>query len=687
MGAIPREVLSDHFQERLAGKRLLGALFLAFEFDPGFLEQEILPVILDTPVSHAQVARLLQLEDALRSVPYGVAVFYDWTGLRSSDYAAPRLDIQRFPVRLSTGIFHPKNVLLLTEDAEPDDEGVQGKRLLVATLSANLTRSCWWENVEACHIEEIEEGTSTRLKEALMTLLQRVERLTANGTAGEVLRPYRRFLSTLDQGAFKSRGRWLLPHFFVGGGGDGDDVADFLRGHIPRDQGYRLEVVSPFFDSDPRRSPLKGLIKALDPDEVRVYLPQDVAGAAQCSGELFDYVRELGDHVEWGWFPDDLLALGRSADAGRRSVHAKVYRIFKPHPKTEFIFVGSVNLTAPGHSGRGGNLETGILLELDPPSRPEFWLRPVKRKPVAFQPISPEDEQKEDACLPVQVRFSWKTREAGAQWDGGEQSPLLTLCGTGGPFGAPLTLRRREWGALPKETADGLAGELVSTSIVTVRTEDGRESKVLVQEEEMTLKPELLRTLPVRDILQYWSLLKPEQRQAFLDSRAEQLSPGELGGLMAAVDDGGRLGNDIFERCAGVFHAFAQLEARVFEALDEQRPRQAAALLFGERFDSLGTVLGRVLKGEEAAAAVQDMSDVDRYLVLLCAVQLCAKVRQQEPDFWGDYRAQAETIVRRLDERTTLREALFKQDPVDMPAFMDWFDRWFLKRAEPVVQA
>ena len=33
---IPREVLSEHFAERLSGKRLLGALFLTFEFDPGF---------------------------------------------------------------------------------------------------------------------------------------------------------------------------------------------------------------------------------------------------------------------------------------------------------------------------------------------------------------------------------------------------------------------------------------------------------------------------------------------------------------------------------------------------------------------------------------------------------------------------------------------------------------------------
>ena len=121
---LPRQVLSEHFQERIANQRVLGALFLTYEFDPGFFEQEVLPVILDVPVSHAEVPRLLQLESALRELPYGVAVFYDWRGLRTSDYPAPRLDVSRIPVRLGTGIFHPKVVLLLTQDLELEEEGL-----------------------------------------------------------------------------------------------------------------------------------------------------------------------------------------------------------------------------------------------------------------------------------------------------------------------------------------------------------------------------------------------------------------------------------------------------------------------------------------------------------------------------------------------------------------------------------
>jgi hypothetical protein len=684
-GSIPREVLSEHFQERLAGKRLVGALFLTFEFDPGFFEQEVLPVILDTPVSHTQVPRLLQLEDALRSVDEGVAVFYDWSGLRASSYTAPRLDIARLPVRVPSGIFHPKNVLLLTEDLDPDDEGTKRERLLVATLSANLTRSGWWENVEACHIEELEAGSATRLKDALLALIGRLERLTANEAARDVLGPYRQFLNGLEQAATKSKGGWLASHFYVNGGGQGDDLAAFLKAHIPRGSGYRMEVISPFFDAHGTSSPLTALEKALQPDEIRVFLPHDASGVAQCSAELFDYVQSLGDHVNWAALPDDMLGLGRSAEAGRRSVHAKVYRVFKPHPKTEYVFVGSVNLTAPGHSGSGGNVETGVLVQVEPPSRPDFWLRSLKGKPKTFKSARSEDDAAAQSALPVQVRFSWKTREASVRWDGDKPVPLVTLLGTGGPLGEPIRCAQRAWKPLPATLVERLASELTSTSIVTARTDEGGESILLVQEEDMPLKPELARTLPLRDILHYWSLLKPDQRQAFLESRAQQLSPGELEGLMAPLDDGAKSEDDIFERCAGIFHAFTQLEGRVHTALEEKRSQQAAALVFGERFDSLRTVLDRVVEGAHPSLPGQEMTPVDRYLVLLCAVQVCEKLRKDAREFWDSYHAQAQVVLAKLEERAALRVALCAGDH-QMAAFMDWFDHWFLRRAEPVVQ-
>jgi hypothetical protein len=175
MADIPRAVLSEHFQERIQGRRVVAAVFLTFRFDPGFFEQEILPAVLDVPLSHAPALRIIQLEDALRSLSAPIAVYYDANGLVPEARAA-KLDIRRIAVRHRQAIFHPKNVFLLVEDADPDEKGERERALLVACLSANLTQAGWWENVEVCHVEELVEGDSTRLRDDVLALLDGLQR-------------------------------------------------------------------------------------------------------------------------------------------------------------------------------------------------------------------------------------------------------------------------------------------------------------------------------------------------------------------------------------------------------------------------------------------------------------------------------------------------------------------------------
>ncbi len=87
-----------------------------------------------------------------------------------ADAKPARLDVSRVPIVHRTGIFHPKNVFALVEEVEPDDDGHRAQSLIVACMSANLTRAGWWENVEVCHIETIREGEATRLKEDLLPI-------------------------------------------------------------------------------------------------------------------------------------------------------------------------------------------------------------------------------------------------------------------------------------------------------------------------------------------------------------------------------------------------------------------------------------------------------------------------------------------------------------------------------------
>lgn len=677
--AIPRQVLSEALQRQLSGRRVLGALFITFEFEPDFFELQVLPALLDTPVSHADVARLLQLEADLGGLDHGVSVFYDPAGLRTTA-AAPRLNVRRFPVRIPTGIFHPKNLLVLTEDRDPGEDGQQARRMLVGTMSANLTRSGWWENVESAHFEDLRAGETTRLKSGLETLLDRLNALTTNEAGREALKPYRAFIRGLGEDQRKSQDGWLKTHFYVGGTEAGTDVAEFLRQHIPRDPGYRLEVISPFFDKAANASPLKRLVKALQPVETRVYLPRDHTGAAQCSEEMFELVRST-EGASWGLLPSDLLASGRGSEVAERSVHAKVYRVFKPVPKTEFLFIGSPNLTAPGHSGAGGNLETGVLVQVSPGTRPDFWLKAETRRPATFEPRPPEDAIEAEVVLPVQVRFSWRTGVAEARWDGAGQE-RVQIRGAGPVIADDIVLRKGVWEQLPAAASEALRGELVSSSFLTVRASDGRESRILAQEDDMPLKPELLQSLPIRDILQYWSLLKPEQRQAFLEKRAHLLAPSEASQVMVHLEDRNAPEDDMFQRCAGVFHSFASLETRVRDALAANRTGQAAAWVFGERFDSLGSLLDRVA-AEQTSGHAEALSDIDRYLILMSGQQLCNELRRDQPEFWHLYTPQAKRLQERLGRRTDIRRRLEATGTGDMAAFLDWFDKWFLRRVAP----
>ena len=328
-------------------------------------------------------------------------------------------------------------------------------------------------------------------------------------------------------------------------------------------------------------------------------------------------------------------------------------------------------------------------MQIDPARRPDFWLKAERRKPEQFENATPDVGEEPESDLPVQLRYSWRTGEAYGRWDGASPVPVIELRGLGGTLASNLRWPAKQWTGIDPDACAAMREELKSVSILTVVLGDGSEGRVLVQEEDMALKPELLRRLPIRDILHYWALLRPEQRQVFLESRVHLLSPKEAAAIPSATGDQASVPNDMFERCAGIFHAFSAFETKLDAAISEGHSQQAAALLFGERFDSLPTVLSRVLREHLEAGSADDdrLDDVDRYLVLMCAEQICRAVRSKHEEFWAGYLTQATALEGRLGERQSIRQRLADSAPPAMPGFLDWFDKWFLKRAEPVEQS
>lgn len=676
MGEIPHAVLTEHFEECIQGRRLRSALFLTYQFEPAFFEQQVLPVFLDVPVSHADAIRLVQLEDALRSLPGEIAVYYDANGLNSGDGGSAKLDVRRIPIRHGTGVFHPKNVFLLLESQQPDELGYRAQSLVVASLSANLTRAGWWENVECCHVEDIAEGSASRLRNDLIAFLDSLRNRAKVTHDQRAVREILAFLRQVQPRLQKSVDGQLYTHFFSGR----DPLLDFLDGVAGEYiRGACLEVISPYFDDAPSSMPLEELIARFQLKEVRVFLPRSNAGEALCRADLYDAVRTLPS-VQWGRLPrQEWLRRSNREATGARAVHAKLYRFFTQNPKREICFVGSANLTRAAHQS-GGNVETGFLVDRVPAGRPEFWLRCEKDRPREFQPQSENEASDATGGTRLKLTYHWDRGLAEAYWDGRATSGALRLTARGIEAGAIEPLPPRTWTTLPADLATRVAELLAETSIFLVHGEADAPVSLLVQEEGMSHKPSLLFRLSAADILRYWALLTPAQRGAFLEVRAPEIALTGPGADLVVRARASLSSDTLFDRFAGMYHAFGCLERTVRAALDAKNEKEADYRLFGRKYDSMGTLLDRIELKEAAG------DDVDRYVIQLCARQLAREMARNYPAYWAEHADDVHALEARFEALSAIRQRLVERHSAELGAFLDWFDRWFLKRAEPVAE-
>jgi hypothetical protein len=678
----PTAVLSDELKSAVASRRLVAAVFLTFRFEPDFFEQQVLPLFFDVSLSHAEAIKRVQMEDLLRDVPHGVAVYYDQNGL-VADAKPARLDVRRIAVRHSTGIFHPKNFFALVETVEPDKDGRHAQTLIIASMSANLTRAGWWENVEVCHIEQVEEGELTRLKDDVFGFLEGLERRVfekaADGHAA--LKAIKAFLRSTAQRQVRSSGGWLEPHFFDGS----TAVVDFLREAAGRDLcSLNIEIISPYFDagptSTPPSTPLSDMIEQFSPREVRVFLPKTETGEALCSKEIFDWVK-LQPGVSWARLPKEVTRGGKAENAKGRMVHAKVYRFFSARPKREFLFVGSVNLTGPAHR-RGGNLETGFLVEIDSPRRPDWWMECDGSKPTIYDPPGEDEGAVSNSGTRLSLRYWWDSKRAKAYWDDPGTSRVLSVSWSGVALFDIDRLESRQWTDLPAITAAALEQVLRSTSILLVKGDRGEAVPVLVQEEGMKSKPSALFDLSPSEILRYWSLLTAEQRAAFLEARAPEAAIGDADANLVTRYARAAEKDTFFDRFAGIFISFGNLERHIRDSLKAGNSRPAEYRLFGQKYDSLGRLLDRVHEDNEKSRDEL----VEHYVMALCARQTVTELRRDFVDFFAEHADDARRLERQLAITGILRTSLAEGDDPTMADFLNWFDKWFLRRAVPVEQ-
>jgi hypothetical protein len=654
----------------MRGQRLRAAVFLTFKFDPGFLEQEVIPVFVDVALSNVSALRLPQLEDAIQRQGCLIAVYYDRNGLEAG-VQSPKLNLRRVPVAWRTGFFHPKTVLLLVDDVDSPEDSSPTAHLIVAALSANLTRAGWWQNVEVCHIEEVADGDTCSFRDDLLSLMAQVKRASRadqDHGALDLIRDFvRRLIATTPHPSDSA-----FRRLYAGGMSVSDFLSDAMEDELT---GLNLEVISPYFDDKDAR-PLSALIARFKPEEVRVFLPRTSDGAALCTTEYHDAVKQL-PKTGWGHLPQNMLRMGKAEEATERFVHAKVYRFFSSSRHKEVFFVGSVNLTSAAHS-RGGNFETGFLVQTAPERVPEWWLALERNPPRAFYDAALDDEGIATSPLSaLEIRYHWDEERLEAFWTRSSMSPALTLEAQGAHLFTMDPLPPGRWVQLSGNQAEAMAAVLPSTSFVTARCDGIEAAVLLVQEEGMSHKPSLLLTLSAADILRYWALLTPEQRAAFLEQHAAEIPAAAL---ELGIDLDLRIQPEpasMFASFASIYHAFWCLQREVAQALEEERDSVAVYRLFGRKYDSLGQLLRRITKEEQGS------DPVVAYLIALCAKQLVAYFERSYPTFRAAHTRDFAALWLQMEDAEAVKERLRFDEPADRVAFLEWFEARFLRRMPP----
>lgn len=658
-----RRVISEAIQEAIGQRTVTQLLFCTHDLDPEFFEQEVLPVFIGNDLKHNRRTRAVQLDYAIRQGEIGIDVYYENRALAAHEGAA-RLGWSRHKMTgTHGGVFHPKLVLALCEDTGGQE------RLLVCVLSANLTRGGWWHNVECGDIEVIEDANRHSFVGALRHLVDLLNtRRTYQGQSpASATAAIRKFLERQQGYIHKSTGGRLRPQLLAG---HEDVVAQLRELFGTRLQGTNLEIVSPFFDGDGTGvdTTLDSFIATFAPRAVRVALPTR-SGQTTISEEVFDAVSAVPG-VKWASLPRQVTAAARGDSSSSRGVHAKVYRFWRGGTDPlEVIVSGSHNLTAAALKGNH-NWEVSVIRETGN-LRPTHFLDDDYEPPLAFECLDDDLETTvEPPRVPLSLAFDWATGKATAKWTSGQPS-RVTVHRTGAMICAIDVPKPQETHRLPPRSATALRETLLRSCLVSVRLPDGREGPLLIEELNHELKPDLFEgfELTPAEIFALWSIPELHERLAALAEGKAR--PGhdeddfEWAGSVSAPAP------SMFERFAGVFHAFSSLRSRIDAAMADNKHLQAGRAMYAEQFDS----------PLYALKLVADRADEDlalAYVTYVSASLLDQYVHRTYPSLTRSLRTQRAVLVKQLQLKSHLRELIIERsDDPDMGRFLDWFDHHF----------
>ena len=190
----------------------------------------------------------------------------------------------------------------------------------------------------------------------------------------------------------------------------------------------------------------------------------------------------------------------------------------------------------------------------------------------------------------------------------------------------------------------------------------------MVEESGFEYRPSIIRTLTPTEILEFWSLLSPEQRTLYLERRmmnfenVEGITDAKFQRTPDSIDS-------VFAQFSGIFHAFGRLRRHLRSCFENNHVQEAVTLLLSQKYDSMPVLLEQTLSDESS-------DPLHAYITFLTAKQLWDEFCDNEQTL-AAHQNQAKILDQQISQGLSkYRQNL--QTKLDSKEFLDWFDKQFL---------
>lgn len=579
-------ILKEQIRERIAGRKVVAALFYTFSFDPVFFENYIMPLLVpgkdfrDEKIYNKILWRQCLKEGIIPLITVYCDYFAkDNTTGPSLGYSIHCLKLPAAPGFVTN--FHPKHIFLLLEK-----DGQQS--LLLLTGSGNLTISGWCESFESFSVQEFQRDNIAPRRTKNNRLQDILSEISGLQTTKKDLSPaesaidgFLRYVDFEEEGYFNS-----IECSFK----------EFLDQQVfSRDTITEMEIVSPFFSEDLE---LLNYLKAKVPS-VKCLIPFSRHNEIQLKREIFIQLQDNG--LVWSeWDEHDEQNQKKNRNEELRNLHAKIY-LLQGKSKT-YTIVGSVNFTNTAwkkYTSRNNqaNIEAAWLYA---ENRQAGLLR---RKDVDIDHCRfvPRDD-KDRSAVEVYSR-DMPELDCVLNWEKKTLTVRVRTWKEGYFFSNILNDQSLEASHKPYGLSIEEIRQLAKNTIVQIKKRSSEGEHIYsyyVQQEKITSRP-LDFTPNMSAILKYWSMLGDKYKQEVINRELAGLVTDESG----FIDEAKVKKIALLNEMATHFNALIRLERHIFGQPKSEFPRSIGYYLLSDNIDTVSFYLRDLQQQSENGAILK----------------------------------------------------------------------------------